>query len=289
MYSMKRRGFTLIELLVTLVLTGLMAGLAYKAMTASQRMTRTLSARVDAQSTARSALLYLATALRELNASDGDVISASSTAIAYRAMRWTGLSCSGLTTSGGNLQVTVPKVQLWGYRLPSPALDSMLVYAENNTNTRADDVWLVGALSDTTSVNCGAVAGMRLTFAINAASGGNAAATAGFTVGSPIRAFQHEEVSLYTNAGTSWFGHRTMNVAGVWTAVEPLVGPLTATGLSFAYYDTLNTVTATRTNIASVGVTVRSQSTEAGLTSTGIGNLRDSLFTRIALRNNRRF
>ena len=291
MHPMNRRGFTLIELMVTLILTGLMAGLAYQAMTSSQRMTRTLSARVDAQSSARSVLLYMSTAMRELNASDGDIVVADPTVMEYRAMRWTGMSCSALTTSGGDLQVTVKKSQLWGPRAPAPGLDSMLFFVENGTGTRADDAWLFTGLSDTLTTACAdASAGLQLTFIVSAASGGNAAATAGFTAGSPIRGFQHEEVSLYSNAGLQWFGHRTMNAAGTWTATEALVGPLASSGLSFAYYDTLNVVTTTRTDIASVGVTVRSISTEAGQLSTGgVGNLRDSLSSRFALRNNRRF
>lgn len=290
MRPLKRRGYTLVEVMIAVVLTGLMAGLAYQAMTGSQRMTRSLGARVDAQGSARSAMLYLSTAFHELSASDGDIITAGATAMKYRAMRWTGISCTGLTVAGGNLRLTMLKSQLWGQRTPDAALDSILVYAENSAATRQDDVWLVGGLVDTATVACpNAAPGMRITFAISAASGGNAAAQAGFTVNSPIRGFQHEEVSLYSNAGTNWFGHKTMDAGGTWTAVEALVGPLTATGLAFTYYDTLSVVTATLTDIASVGVIVRSQSTDAANTSTGIGNLRDSLITRIALRNNRRF
>jgi prepilin-type N-terminal cleavage/methylation domain-containing protein len=291
MHSMNRRGFTLIELMITLVLTGLMAGLAYEAMRSSQQMTRTLSARVDAQGTARAVMLYMATALRELDASEGDVVVADPSTMQYRAMRWTGITCSGITISGSDLEIRVKKSQLWGFRAPSPGVDSLLVYAENNTGTRADDVWLVAGISDTATLACpDASAGLRLTLLVSAASGGNAAATAGFTQGSPIRGFQHEEVSLYSNAGSQWFGHRTMDAAGTWTTTEALVGPLMTGGLSFAYYDTLSAVTATLTNIASVGVTVRSVSTEAGLTSAGVvSTLSDSLISRIALRNNRRF
>ncbi|HKS05918.1 MAG TPA: type II secretion system protein [Gemmatimonadaceae bacterium] len=288
---MNRRGFTLIELMITLVLTGIMAGLAYQAMRSSQQMTRTLSGRVDAQSTARSVMLYMATALRELDASEGDLVVADPATMRYRAMRWTGLTCSGITVSGSDIQIRMRKSQIWGFRAPSPGLDSILLYAENNTGTRADDVWLIASVSDTVTQACpDASAGLRLTMLVSAGSGGNAAATAGFTQGSPMRGFQHEEVSLFSNAGSQWFGHRTMNAAGTWTTTEALVGPLMSGGLTFTYYDTLSAVTATRTNVASIGVIVRSLSTEVGRTSAGVvSNMRDSLISRVALRNNRRF
>jgi hypothetical protein len=76
-----------------------------------------------------------------------------------------------------------------------------------------------------------------------------------------------------------------MDASGTWTAVEALLGPLTSGGLALAYYDTLGTATATLANIASVGVTIRSQA----LDPTPAGYIADSVVTRIAVRNNRRF
>ena len=109
--------------------------------------------------------------------------------------------------------------------------------------------------------------------------------------GDVIRGFQMEELSLYTDgSGVNWLGQSTADLAGAWSAVTPLAGPLQANGLSFTYYDTLNVVTATKTNVASVGVVVRSQSVKNARRSTGaIGTILDSLITRVALRNNKRF
>jgi hypothetical protein len=159
-------------------------------------------------------------------------------------------------------------------------------------STRADDAWLLGKMIDTTDQNCpDGSAGLRLEILIDATSGGNAAATAGFLLGSPIRGFQIEEMAVYTDgSGVNWLGQSTAALDGTWTAVTPLAGPLQANGLSFTYFDTLNVVTATKTNVASVGVVVRSESVTRARGSTGsISNLRDSLTTRVALRNNKRF
>ena len=53
------------------------------------------------------------------------------------------------------------------------------------------------------------------------------------------------------------------------------------------YLDTLNAATIVPANIASVGVVVRTRSTAA--TGANPGNVQDSLITRVALRNNKRF
>jgi hypothetical protein len=247
---------------------------------------------MESQESMRAATFYLSSVLRELDAFEGDLVTATATTLRYRAPRWTAMSCTGVTTSGSNLRVTVKRSQIWGTRTPSPTLDSLLVFNEVTVNTRGDDVWLLGKMVDSTNQNCpDGSAGLRLELLISSASGGNAAATAGFLLGSPIRGFQMEELALFTDgSGANWLGQSTADLTGTWTAVTPLAGPLQASGLSFTYFDTLNVVTGTKTNVASVGIVVRSQSVTRARGSTGgITNLRDSLVTRVALRNNRRF
>lgn len=290
MHPLSRRGYTLVEILIGLVLASLIGGAVYRVMVESQRITRSLNGRVDAQQSARTAAMYLSTALREVAASEGDIVVADATELRFRAMRWTGITCTALASASGNLTVTLRNTQTWGYRAPSAASDSLILFNENDPETRADDAWLFGGISAvTTGQTCtDGSAGTQLTFAITAGSGGNAAALAGFTVGSPARGFQHEELTLYTATGGSrWLGYRTMASGGTWTDVEPLVGPLTSAGLALAYYDTLGTATTNLARIASVGVTVRSQSIER--TTGGAANLSDSVVTRIAVRNNRRY
>jgi prepilin-type N-terminal cleavage/methylation domain-containing protein len=289
---MKRRGFTLIELLIGLIIMGILGTALVKTMTNIQRTTGAQAARMDSQESMRAATFYISGLLHEVDAYEGDLVSATSGAIRVRAPRWTGITCTGVTTSGANLNVTVRKSQLWGVRSPSPTLDSLHVFNEVTTAARNDDVWLLGKMIDTLTQDCpDATPGLRLTILISSASGGNAAATAGFSLGSPIRGFQMEGLALYTDgSGVNWLGQSTADLTGTWSAVTPLAGPLQAGGLSFTYYDTLNVVTGTATNVASVGIVVRSQSvTRARGSSGGNTNLRDSLITRVALRNNKRF
>jgi hypothetical protein len=177
----------------------------------------------------------------------------------------------------------------FGPRGPDITLDSLLVFDENVSSTRSDDVWvnawMTSAPADATCAD--GTEGTRLTFRVTAGSGGNAAISTDFTLGSPIRSFQMEEVSLFTSGGQNFLGRRTMAVDGTWTSIEKIAGPLMASGVAFTYADTLNVATAVPSKIAIVGVTLRTQS--ADIIGAGSSNVRDSLITRVALRNNRRF
>jgi prepilin-type N-terminal cleavage/methylation domain-containing protein len=288
-HSMNRRGFTLAEIIVAIVLAAVVGLAIVRMMNSTQRLTRVQYARIDAQQSAMSSAYYLNSVIRELDASEGDVQVASATTMQVRAMRWTALSCSAVTTSGSDRQITVRNTHTFGARAPDITLDSLLVFSENAPGTRSDDTWLVGWMIATAASTCpDGTAATTYTLGITAGSGGNAALDAGFTLGSPIRGFQIEELSLYdAGGGAYWFARRTKDVAGTWSAREHLAGPLASDGLAFTYRDTLNVVTATLASVASVGVTIRTRSTD--ITGAAAGNVRDSLITRIALRNNKRF
>lgn len=288
---MTRRGFTLAEILVGLILTGIVGTAIIRSLTGTQRNTSAQFARIDAQESARSVMYYLTSALRELDASDGDVEVANASGIQFRAMRWTAVSCTPVTVSLLTLQITVKNTQIFGQRAPDATLDSLYIFNENNPGIRTDDAWLGAKLTATASNNCtDGSAGTRLTLMVDAASGGNLAAVSGFLSGAPIRGWQVEELSLAATSGLYYLSQRTKNNAGTWSAATQLVGPLSSTGFALTYFDNTNTATATLANIASVGLIVRSQSIDVAKGAAGTKtNLVDSLTTRIALRNSNRY
>ena len=226
MHPVRRRGFTLAELIVALVLSVIVGFAIVRMMNSSQRLTRVQYARIDSQQSALSAVYYFNALLRELDASEGDVQTATPTLLQVRAMRWTAISCSPVTTSGSDLQITIKNSQTFGARGPSVALDSLLVFDEKTPATRSDDVWLVGWLTGTAAGNCAdGTPGLVLSLRITAAGGGNAECSANCTQGSPIRGFQVEELSLYNDgAGAYWLGRRSKDLSGTWSAMEQVAG-----------------------------------------------------------------
>ena len=73
-------------------------------------------------------------------------------------------------------------------------------------------------------------------------------------------------------------------------AAGPIVGPIAANGLAFKYYNSAGAITADRTQVTRIAVTVRGQSSEPIRAPGGSPVYAvDSMTTQIALRNNRRW
>ncbi len=287
-----RHGFTLMELIVAITLTAVVLLAIQKTVVMSQRATAAQVQRMNLQQNVRGVGFYLSHVLRELDASEDDVALATSSKIRFRSMRWSGILCSTPVAAGANVSFVVRRSLQQGLRAPDNSLDSILLFRELDPTRRADDRWLVGTLVSAASGVClDGSSGRSIVVEITGASGGNPAALAGVTVGAPLRGFQMEELTLYPDGdGSYWLGQRTASNSGGWTDYRPVVGPLTADGLEFAYFDANGDVTGVATDIASVGLVVRGRSHSA----VRVGNrspayLRDSIATRIALRNNVRF
>jgi len=290
---MSDRGFTLVELIMALALGALVAAGAYRAIVGTQRVTQAGAQKIDVQQNLRAGATYMASALRELDAADGDINVATATRLRFRSMRWVGVLCDAPAKKGAtSVVLTIRSGSVFGLRAPSAVEDSALVFADGDPGSRADDVWLIGAVTGQSGGVCSdGSAASDLTVEITGASGGQAAALATVTAGAPVRGFQAEELSLFQAADSRWWmGQRTANRTGSWTAVRPLVGPLTAAGLAFTYHDTTSAVTGVLTDIASVSITMRGESERLvrGLGG-AVDYARDSIITRAALRNNERF
>ncbi|KPJ92545.1 MAG: hypothetical protein AMS18_07205 [Gemmatimonas sp. SG8_17] len=293
MHKVAERGFTLIELIMALSLGAAVAALAAQAIIGTQRATQAGVQQVDIRQSLRAGIAYFGSVVRELDAADGDVTVASATQLQFKAMRWTGLLCAA-PVAGGGTSVVMPirRDAVYGLRGPDNTLDSVYVFKDDDTGSRADDAWLTGAVINValaTSCSDGSNSA-DLTVEITAASGGQAAALTGVTVGSPIRGFQLEELTLLSSGGRWWMAQRTASRAGAWTTPQPLLGPLAAGGLALAYLDSTGAAAGTLNDIASVAITLRAESRDRvhkGLAA--IDFARDSLITRVALRNNPRF
>jgi len=68
-----------------------------------------------------------------------------------------------------------------------------------------------------------------------------------------------------------------------------VLGPYQTSGINLTFYDINEVTTATVTDVASVELIVRGESRMRARGRNGVEYMRDSLITRVALRNNRRF
>jgi prepilin-type N-terminal cleavage/methylation domain-containing protein len=293
MLTLKRRGFTLVELLVALVLMGIVTTAIYRVLVNNQRTYQAQTQRIDLQQNIRAAGTILPAEFREMNAPDGDIKGMWQDSIQIRAMRQFGIVCTIPVLNGG--VVTGKNIRLRNQMIMGSRGfvigDSVLVFHEGSEDSRNDDAWAVGRVTGVVSgvaANCtDATAGTQLNidFAAFAAPLTNVAGS--IPMGAPMRGFEVVTYKIYQAADGLWY----LGLRGPAGGLQPLIGPLIgSTGLRLNYYDAAGAVTAVPANVASIEIIVRGRTAQAIQQPSG-GRVTpvDSIVTRVALRNNRRF
>src|SRR5204863_642956 len=235
-----RRGFTMVELLVALVLLGLVSAALYRVLVNNQRLYMAQTQRIDLSQNIRAAANILPAELREIDASEGDIVSMTPTRLEIRAMRWLGFTCVAPVMGGGVNGLTMvirggaPGQPLfYGARGMNTASDTMLIYYVGDQTTRNDDYWARGTFTGVAPVaqNCPGVpvqTGRLVTFDLNLLGLGVNQAGA-IPVGAPVRGYEHVIYQLYRPAGdTSWY----IGFQPAGGTMQPLVGPVLMTGLT---------------------------------------------------------
>lgn len=294
MPTLNRRGFTLAELLVALVLLGIVSLGIYRVLVNNQRMYQAQTQRIDLQQNIRAAVTILPSDLREIDATDSDIVGMGSDSIRFRAMRQFAVACTPpvLGAGVGALTLTVWKSLTYGSTLFNSTNDSLLIfYAGANDTTRADDVWIPASIiTNPTSATCtggGGGSGWQMT--VNLAANTRVPyvnSLGGIPVNSPVRGFETVTYKLYqASDGQYYIGYRLGN-----GTLQPAIGPVLSTGMALAYYDANGAVTADPTLVKTIRISVRGMTAQPVRMPNGsITQAVDSITTVVALRNNRRF
>jgi prepilin-type N-terminal cleavage/methylation domain-containing protein len=280
-----RRGFTLVELVTALVLFGIVSMSLYQLLINSQRVYRQQTERLSADMSARDAISVLPGEVRELSASDGDIVAMSATSLTYKSMQALYIQCD--TPSAASLMIVLDRASFLGLRAIDVSQDSIVVFAEGDSTTATDDAWLH---ADVTAVSPGTEcpgAGSSLRVTLGGVTPGQLARVA---AGAPVRTFRVAQVLLYRDAsGDSWLGGREFQkAAGTWATTQPIVGPLSPAGLELTYFDSTGAATALPGNVVRVGIAVVGRSPGRVRSSGGAASayLLQDLMTQVAVRNN---
>ena len=289
-----RRGFTLIELLVALVMMVLVAGGIYSLLSTTHRVSRKQTEISNLQGNLRAGLNLVQSELQEIytdaavGASDINAMSAAT--LDYMAMRGIGESC-GLTMGGGAVQIRQD-----GYSGRPPdhnGRDRLLLFQDRDTLTSSDDVWLDLPITGLGQGVCTVgdpgpswdlvVPSLIADFLVHPVSGNQLVFAPG-----PIRTVERMELGLVNDAGKDWLGIRSSS-SGTEPALIPVIGPLTASGLEFLYFDGSNAPTLSTTAVKTIIVKLRGVSAEQVTTGLGstLGKPEDSVLVRVQLRNSR--
>jgi prepilin-type N-terminal cleavage/methylation domain-containing protein len=277
--SRRPAGFTLVEMLVALVLSAIVSLAVVGTFVHSGRSFQGQLATVRLGQQTRGAAYVLSAALRDLDATDSDIVEMSDSDMTLKATQQIGFICVAPTKPYAS--VSVQTSRSYGRRAFA-ALDSALVFADNDTTTSKDDAWIRATISNVGTGTCtNGKAATTLTLAVSPN-------TDSIYMGAPVRSFELDRLALFQDVDGREYLGKSRLVNGAWTPLDPVAGPFAPAGVALTYYDTTGTVTTSPQAVSEVGIAVRGQ----GLTpATQAGTLgkpqRDSVITLVAVRNNR--
>ncbi|HSE68382.1 MAG TPA: hypothetical protein VLB12_15440, partial [Gemmatimonadales bacterium] len=284
---------TLVELLIALVMMVLVAGGIYSLLVTTHRVSRKQTEISNLQGNLRGGLNLVQSELQEIYTDaavgESDINAMTAASLDYDAMRGIGESC-GLTLGGGAIQIRQDGYS--GRQPDGTGRDRLLLFQDRDTLVASDDVWLdlpitgvaegvctVGAADPSWVVTVPSLLADHLIDPVS----GNALV---FAPG-PVRTVERMELGLVNDAGKDWLGIRSSS--GGEAALIPVLGPLTASGLDFKYFDGGNVETLVPSAVKTIVVKLRGISAEQVTTGLGstLGKPEDSVLVRVQLRNSR--
>ncbi len=291
MHTLRRRGYTLVEVMIALVLLSVVSAAIYRVLITNQQTYIAQTQRIDLQENLRAAVTVLPAEFRELDATDGDIISMGPSSITIRAMRQLGVICNPPVLGGGlgGVGLTIRQTPFYALRQFNLANDQLLIYYEGDESTRSDDSWVLAPMTGVVSQNCpDGRPGWRITVNPSFVAGQLNVAGA-IPDGAPVKGFEVVQYSLYQAPppDSRWYLGQTKS-----GSTQPLIGPLSgSSAFRLNYFDAAGAQTAVRTQVASIEIKVeaQTQSRVRDPTRLGVSYKTDSVVTRVALRNNVRF
>ena len=302
-----RPGSSLAELVVALALFGVIGAATLRVLDRQARFHTGLLTILEARSQHAATHEMIATELRGVSPSGGDIARLSDTAVVFRAPIGGGVVCAVHPTGIDFAPDSVASGQTLARLRSAPQRgDTLWLLDEGATMADADDRWhpVEVASASRSPGHCAgtpladsALDGARPGWAFALASG--ASVPVGVRPGAPARLTRHSRFALY-RAGTGEYhlGFAELNaVTGTWNVIQPVSGPFlpfyrpapSASGIAFGGRDSSGAALATGAGVpAGVSLATRSVTGRAvRMDGVARGPRGDSLATLIALRNAR--
>lgn len=271
------RGHTLVELVMALVLTGLVGSVLVRALLIIRRAATAQLEVAAAEGSLRGAALLATAELRELG-SDGstqDLLAVAPESLTYRATRGGGVACRISPA-----EVVLDSTLRSGFRQPQPGRDSLQVFVEGEPLTRADDRWVRLPILSVAADTCRGGAALALGTVLDTTSVPLDAVDSL----TPVRIFEIMQLKLYQSGGAFWLGARSVSAG---ENIQPVLGPLAATGLELTGLDSAGTASVSPAQIRALRIVLRAIPVQAvHWGGTAPARLRrDSLELVLSLRN----
>jgi prepilin-type N-terminal cleavage/methylation domain-containing protein len=290
-----RRGFTLIELLVAMVLFVIVSASIYSLLNNTQRVSRAQAERVDMQSNMRAGALILPSDFKMIGYDTvpgsatvtSDIVAMGPDSIMFRAIRASGIVCK--FNAANTIVIDTSASRYYSaYRTPvAGGRDSLMLFFDIDSTTSSDDRWASGRpITSVGTGTCSSTYGSRSGLQLGTSLGYIGTSADSLKIGAPFRTYEVMVYRLYQSGSKYYLGARSASNGE--TSFQPVLGPLTSSGLRFDYYDsTGTTATSSRKAVRSIQVTLIAQSDQA-VNGAGGGTQsvkNDSVVTRVTLRN----
>lgn len=290
-----RRGFTLIELLVAMVLFLIVSAAIYSLLNNTQRVSRAQAERVDMQSNMRAGALILPSDFKMIGYDSvpgsatvtSDILAMGPDSIEFRAIRGSGIVCK--FNAANTIVIDTSASRYYSaYRAPvTGGRDSLMLFLDVDSTTSSDDQWASGRpITSVGTGTCTSAYGSRSGLQLGTSLSYSGTSADSLKVGAAFRTYEVMVYRLYQSGSKYYLGARS--ASNNETSFQPVLGPLTSSGLRFDYYDSTGTATTTsRKAVRSIQVTLIAQSDQA-VNGAGGGTQsvkNDSVVTRVTLRN----
>lgn len=242
-------GATLVELVVALTIFGIVAVACLRALAMSGRWYErtTLAAEQHAQSDAARRLVSALPAA--VSPGDGDLITASDSAITWQATVGSAVVCNA---SGGSFilprAALTSGVDLASYTSAPQVGDAIVALHDGPSISPSDDVWSRHSIVGVHASTGGCVGGPLANPVTDASTpawrlDASPVATAA-DIGAPVRILRPRRLVLYLSAPDWMLGFTEWNSPAGWAALQPAAGPLSpprvpTSGIRFAWLDSL--------------------------------------------------
>jgi len=279
MSGASRRGSSLVELVVALSGLLILAALVSGVIITQLRVALTQEARFGLGNGLRTGVTFLKAEWRGITpvASDstGDLLSLASDGLTYRASRASAFACGG-----GENHLLLRAEPWYGWRQLAADRDSLLVLTEGDTTTGADDRWVALPVTSLGSGSCAGASAIMVGTILD-----SALVQRDLRFDAPVIAFEIMQVRSYSQASETWLGVRSVSSGEV---IQPLLGPLDASGLRLSYLDAHEAPTdapgEVRTILATLPL-VSEQSVYAHGSQGPRSRIRDSAAVRLTLQS----
>jgi len=302
-----RSGMTMVEMMVVTILLAIVGGAVMQVLARQQQFYRSTADVIDLRSQMRQGAAVLASDLRGVSSSGGDIVSMGESSIEFYANIGSSIVCSVVNTT----TVILPPLALTNGTVLStwisrPARDdSVFIYSDPDTTNSGDDGWERFALDTVIAEN----AACNATYTQPADNGtpsyrlrinsSGPSMSSSIRRGATIRLTRRVKYQLY-QSGTDgrWYLGYCSPTCTTTNPIQPIAGPFNpvvsgsgTSGIRFTYFDVngsaiAGNTAADRASVARISFVLRGQSRgQINVAGMGKGYYTDSLRTDVALRN----